>query len=196
MAIIAARLNKQFMDFDAIKEQSNSLYHQLHEIHVEFYRLWVKEILFTWRWWISVSMIILPWTLWIIIRRRESSDKLLYAGFFVMLVSSLMDAVGIAFNLWTYPINVFPLMPEFIPFDICVLPVATMLFLQFYPKVNSYIKGFIYAASACFIFQPISSWIGLHDHLAWKNYYSFPILFLIYLGANYMFKRNKFESLK
>lgn len=183
------------MEFNNIKEQSNNLYHSLSDIHVEFYELWVKNILFSWRWWISVSMIVLPWALWLIVRRKESSDRLLYVGFSVMLVSSLMDVVGIAFNLWTYPINVFPLMPEFIPFDICALPVATMLFLQYYPRINPYNKATLYAALGSFVFQPISLWIGLYCNISWKNYYSFPILFLIYLGANYMSSRNKFDSL-
>lgn len=184
------------MDINLIKEQANSLYHELHEIHIDFYKLWANDVLFTWRWWVSFSLIILPWSIWLIVRRRESTDRLLYAGFFVMLVSSYMDVVGIALELWTYPINVLPLMPEFIPFDISALPVATMLFLQYFPKISQYIKAAVYAALASFVFQPVSSWVGLYENIYWKYYYSFPILFVIYLGANYVFSRNRFAQLK
>ena len=184
------------MDFNAIKEQSNMLFRQLHETHIEFYKLWFNHILFTWRWWLSVSLIILPWTLWFLVRKKESTDRLLYAGFFVMLISSYMDVVGIAMNLWCYPINVLPLMPEFIHFDICALPVATMLVIQFFPTVSPLIKAIVYAAFASFIFQPINSWLGLYNNLAWKNYYSFPILIVIYLLSNYVATRSQFVKVK
>lgn len=184
------------MNFDAVKEQSNMLFRELHETHVKFYHLWYDHILFTWRWWLSVSLIVFPWTIWFLFRKKESTDRLLYAGFFVMVISSAMDMVGIAMNLWCYPINVFPLMPEFIPFDICALPVATMLVIQFYPTVNPLIKSIVYSACGSFIFQPINSWLGLYNAMAWKNYYSFPILIFIYLLANHIASQNNFAKIK
>ncbi len=184
------------MDFNAVKEQSNMLFTKLHETHVEFYKLWFSHVLFTWRWWLSVSLIVFPWTIWYFIRKKESTDRLLYAAFFVMIFSSSMDMVGIALNLWSYPVNVLPLMPEYIPYDICALPVATMLVIQFFPAVNPLIKSIAYSAFASFIFQPINSWLGLYDKMAWKNYYSFPILIVVYLIANHIASKNNFDKIE
>lgn len=74
----------------------------------------------------SVSLIVLPWSIWLLIRKRDSTDRLLYAGFFVMIISSTMDKIGISLKLWVYYINPFPLMTDYIPYDMCALPVATM----------------------------------------------------------------------
>jgi len=58
-----------------------------------------------------------------------------------MVISSSMDMVGIAINLWSYPINVFPL-PELVPYDISALAVATILLIQFFPTVNPMLKSY------------------------------------------------------
>jgi hypothetical protein len=183
------------MDWKTVTEKANQLFIELHQIHVDFYRLWASEVLLTWRWWIALGLIIIPWGVWFLVRKKESADRLLHAGFFVMLVSSSQDMIGIALGLWSYPVNVFPLMPEFIPFDISALPVATMLFIQFLPKLRPFYKAVIYSACGSFIFQPVMKFVGLYDNLGWKNYYSFPILIAIYLAANYISNKDRYGKI-
>jgi hypothetical protein len=183
------------MDWKTVTEQANQLFKELNSLHKDFYKLWASNVFLTWRWWIALSLIVIPWGLWFLLRKKESADRLMHAGFFVMLVSSSMDMVGIALGLWSYPANVFPLMPEFIPFDISALPVATMLLIQFFPKIIPFYKAVIYSACGSFIFQPFMKLVGLYDNLGWKNYYSFPFLFAIYLGANYMFNKDRYKKI-
>lgn len=183
------------MEWATIQEKANQLFLDLHNIHVDFYHLWSSDVFLTWRWWIAFGLIIIPWSLWFLVRKKESADRLMHAGFFVMLVSSSMDMIGIALGLWSYPANVFPLMPEFIPFDISSLPVVTMLFIQFFPKVKPFYKAVVYSAFASFVFQPFMSFVGLYDNLQWENYYSFPILIIIYLLANYFANKNRYAKL-
>jgi hypothetical protein len=56
-------------------------------------------------------------------------------------------------------------MPEFIPFDISALPVATMIFIQFFPKVKPIWKALVYSAAGTWIFQPLMKLVGLYDNL-------------------------------
>lgn len=184
------------MDWSTFEKQSHSIYEKLYDTHVEFYHLWVEQVLFTWRWWMAVALIVLPWLIWFFVRKKECTDRLLYAGFFVMIFSSALDMVGIALNLWYYPVNVFPIMPEFIPFDICALPVATMLCIQYFPNISPFIKAVIYASTGSFIFQPINKLTGLYRGEHWKDYYSAPIFIFIYLIANYISTKNKFDKIK
>ena len=184
------------MGFDALQKQSYSLYEKLHDTHIEYYYFWRDNILFTWRWWITLSLIILPWIIWILARKKESTDRLLYVAFFVMIISSALDTIGIAMDLWYYPINVFPLMPECIPFDLCALPVVTMLCIQYFPKVSPYIKAGVYSITSSFMFEPLNEWMGLYKRTHWEYYYSIPIMVLIYLCANNLALRDKFEKLK
>ena len=184
------------MKWSTILSKSNSLYEQLYNTHVEFFDFWKSNILFTWRWWIAVSFIVLPWIIWLFIRKKESTDRLLYVALFVMVFSSALDDIGLTMNLWHYPIMVFPLMPEFITFDISVLPVATMLFIQYFPRVSPYIKAVIYSVISSFIFEPLNVKLGFYVKTHWEYYYSVPIMIFIYLVANYLASTNKFAKLK
>ena len=150
------------MDWNTLLDKSNSLYEKLHNTHLEFFDFWKDNILFTWRWWIAVSFIVLPWVIWIFLRKKESTDRLLFVAFFVMVFASALDDIGLTMNLWNYPTIVFPLLPEFITFDISVLPVATMLCIQYFPKVSPYIKAVIYSATSSFIFEPLNVKLGLY----------------------------------
>lgn len=183
------------MDWTEVIKESNKLFEELHILHERFYDLWVSNVLFSWRWFIGISLIIIPWLVWFRIKRKESTDRLLYAGFSVMLMSSFLDVIGIALGLWSYPYNVFPLMPEFIPFDISALPVVTMIFIQLLPKLKPIWKALIYSAAGSFVFQPLMELAGLYNALNWKDYYSFPILVVIYLTANYFATRSRFNKL-
>ena len=184
------------MDWNTLLNKSDSLYEKLHHIHVEFFDFWKNNILFTWRWWIAVSFIILPWIIWLLVRKKESTDRLLYVALFVMVFSSALDDIGITMHLWNYPIMVFPLMPEFITFDVCVLPVATMLCIQYFPNVSPYIKAVIYSLTSSFMFEPLNVMLGMYVTIQWEYYYSVPIMIFIYLVANYLASNNKFAKLK
>jgi len=183
------------MDSTKVVEQANKLFEQLANLHKDFYELWAKNVFLSWRWFIGIGLIFLPWIVWLIIRKKQSTDRLLHAGFSVMLMASFLDIIGIAAGLWTYPYNVFPLMPEFIPFDISALPVATMVFIQLFPKIKPIYKAIVYAATGSFIFQPLMKWVNLYDNLQWQHYYSFPILIGIYMVANYVANKTKFDKL-
>lgn len=183
------------MDYKQIIDQSNQLFEQLVKLHQEFAKLWSGNVFLSLPWFIGISLIFGPWILWFIVRKKESADRLLYAGFFVMIVSSFQDVIGIALGLWTYPYNVFPLMPEFLPFDFSSLPVATMLFIQFFPKVKPIYKALVFAAVGSFIFQPFMVWVCLYDNLHWEHYYTFPILVGIYMAANYFTNGKRFEEI-
>lgn len=63
--------------------------------------VWYHNILFTWRWWLSLSFTIVPWVAWLVTRKKESTHRLLYAGLLSMLLASWFDVVGILFGLTT-----------------------------------------------------------------------------------------------
>src|SRR5665648_1295751 len=93
------------MNFNTVVEQSNILYLRFHETILKFNDLWYNHILFTWRWWLSVFLIVLPWIIWHFYRNKESSDRLLSAGLFVIIISSFLNITGISMNLWGNPVR-------------------------------------------------------------------------------------------
>ena len=184
------------MDWHTLKEAVLSLYDKLHLVQTEYFHLWRGSILFTWRWWLALAMLIIPWIVWFAVRKRESSGRLLCAGGIIASLSMLMDQAGVTMHLWTYPTTVAPMMPSFLPFDLSAVPVATMLFLQFFPRMKLFWKALIYAAGGT-LFDFISDSIGLsvQEGWGWSSIYTFLILFFMYLLAYRIAHMENFEPI-
>lgn len=152
-------------------------------------------MLFTWEWWLGLALIILPWLLWIKYRKKESSDRLLYAGFFVLIISSWLDYIGTTFGLWYYRILVVPTPPPYIIWDFCLMPVTVRFFIQVNPQIKPFTKSIMFAVLTAFIGEPIFSGLGFVVQKHWEHYYSFPIEIVIYLSAYYISKRKNFAEI-
>ncbi|EXX89725.1 hypothetical protein BG53_14715 [Paenibacillus darwinianus] len=175
-------------------KKTAELYDKISSIHHDKYQLWVEQALFTWQWWLSVLLTVLPWVLWIIFRRKESAFRVLLSGFFVTIISSWLDFIGISLGTWHYNYDVLPLLPSFSPWDFSTLPVLAMFMIQIKPKVNPFLKGALYGVISAFIGEPFFSWLDLYTPEQWKPYYSFPVFVAIYLGAHWLSERKGFEK--
>jgi hypothetical protein len=160
------------------------------------YDYWHAENLWTWRWWVLAVLTVAPWGLWFLIRKKESTGRLLCVAFFVSVVAIFLDIIGGGFELWAYTVRVIPIISSFIPWDISVMPVATMLFLQFFPKVNLFIKAGVYAFSGAFICEPVAVWLEIASEPHWSSFYSFPIILIIYLLSHAIFTSKSFKVIK
>lgn len=165
------------------------------ELNDEKIHIWLDYTLFSWRWWLGVALILLLIGLWIKFRKRESTDRLLYTGLFVAIFSSFLDMIGDFLGLWDYRYEVFPLTSNYLPWDLFLLPISMMFFIQVKPEINPVIKALIYSALVAFIGLPLLNWIGIYKPSHWRYIYSFPILIVIYLAASYIASRRKFEKL-
>src|SRR5665648_1146603 len=75
-------------------EHANDL---LHEANVILLKTWIEQIVFTWRWWLEVSISIISWVyFWFFLRKKPDTYRLICAGFFSMVVSTYLDTVGMA----------------------------------------------------------------------------------------------------
>ncbi|MDR3601255.1 MAG: hypothetical protein P4L49_12370 [Desulfosporosinus sp.] len=171
-------------------------YNLITQANIEMINLWLKYTLLSWQWWLGVGLTTVPWIVWLKFRRKESSNRLLFTGFFVIIISSWFDTLGILFGTWSYYYNVVPFSPAFIPWDVTLLPVALMFSLQITFGISLIIRAIIFSAFSSFIVEPFFVWIGFYNPKSWEYIYSFPILFLIYLVSNWFSKRSDFEKLK
>ncbi|WP_376738448.1 CBO0543 family protein [Priestia aryabhattai] len=113
----------------------------------------------------------------------------------VAIFSSFLDMIGDFLGLWDYRYEVFPLTSNYLPWDLFLLPIPVMFFIQVKPKIKPVIKALIYSALASFIGLPLLNWIGVYKPLHWRYIYSFPILVVIYIAASYIASKRKFEKL-
>lgn len=155
----------------------------------------MNAFLFTWQWWVALAMIIVPWIIWMIFRDRKSSARLFSAGLLVMIISEIMDAIGVSLGKWAYPVKVIPVATVSFSFRLSVLPVLVMLLLQFKPRFNPYIKAIFYGGVGAYVGLPLLAILDLYKKIDWSLTYSFFILTLMYLLSHWFSRRNSFEEI-
>lgn len=157
--------------------------------------IWRDYVLFSELWWLGVALSIIPWIFWYFIRKKESTDRLLYVALFVMVISLCLDVLGDQLGIWSYRYNVIPVLPTYLPWDITLMPLTVITIMQIKPKANPILKAIIFAIISSYLAEPIFDWLEIYNLKHWKYSYSVPIQFLIYLMAHYISKRNHFERL-
>jgi hypothetical protein len=166
---------------------------EIHKLIEQKVDIWSEHVLLSGLWWFGVALSIIPWILWFVYRKRESSDRILYAGFFVIIISLALDILGDQFNFWHYRYNVLPVVPTYFPWDITLMPVTVMFFLQIKPNANPWIKAFLFGLLSAYLAEPFFHWLGVYVPTKWKYTYSLPIQVVIYLIAHYLTRRDKFS---
>ncbi len=156
--------------------------------------LWFTDCFLTWQWWLSLALFVIPWVLWIKFRKKESTGRLLFAALIIIVISTHLDTIGVLLGIWSYNIDIILIFPCLVIFDLSLLPVATMFFLQYKPNFNPFIKAVIYSGIASFIFQPLFTWLRFYNPQYWRHYYSFPIFILLYLLAHFSINRGGFNK--
>lgn len=172
------------------------LNHSKHvELNRELIEIWQSEVLFTWRWWIGVLLTVITWLFWIKIRKRFSTQRLLTAGYFVMVISLTLDVLGVQIGLWSYRYEVIPYIPAFVPWDLALMPIVIMTLIQFFPAIRPMVKALLFGLLTSFVGEPVVVWLDMYKPISWKPLYSLPIYMLIYFVAHRMAIARSFEPI-
>ncbi|MFC4102549.1 CBO0543 family protein [Paenibacillus xanthanilyticus] len=168
---------------------------QISKLIKEKIEIWTDQVVFSNLWWMGVILSIIPWVIWILYRKKSSTDRLLYAGFFASLVAVALDLVGDQFGFWHYRFNVIPVVPTYLPWDFTLMPVTIIWLIQFKPSVSPYLKAAVFALLTSYVAEPFFKWLLVYNPVNWRYTYSVPIQFVLYLAAHYMSKRNEFDKI-
>ena len=156
---------------------------------------WLQYSLFTWRWWLGVLITIVPWVLWIYYRDKKSTSRLLFVGFFSMIIAFTINTIGTSFNLWFFEYKIIPVIQIFLPWDFTLIPISIMVLLQIKPNKFLFLKILFFASFSAFIAEPFFHWLKLFHLINWKYTYSFILYSILFLFCNFLIKRNDFELL-
>lgn len=77
-------------------------FHKLIDVNKEIFQEWKEHSFIMLNWWIGTLLLIIPLLQWLKFRKKESADRLQYAGLFVTLVSS-----NLVFLYFISPTNFF-----------------------------------------------------------------------------------------
>ncbi|WHY86187.1 CBO0543 family protein [Neobacillus novalis] len=156
----------------------------------------VDHFLFTWQWWFGIGLFVVPWIIWLLLRKRESTGRLLLAGFITIILALIIDLIAVEVGLWRYPMKFSPVAPMLLlPYHFSLVPVAIMFVLQIKPKANSLLKGAIFAALAAFGAMKFFVWIHFYDPKDWLSIYDFCIYLFLFYVAYWFSKIGGYESL-
>ncbi|WP_318503823.1 CBO0543 family protein [Bacillus sp. T3] len=177
-------------------EKVGEFYQDVTKANHDFLKYWMDHTLFHWDFWLSLIVFtILPIIFWIKIRKKNSSNRLLFSGMFVIIVSSWCDFLGVQYGKWYYTGKVLPSIPSYLPWDWVLLPIFVMTLIQIKPNISPIIKGLIFASINTFIGEPLFIWLGFYVLKDWHIFYSFPIYFVIFLLAYRLSKVKNFEPI-
>lgn len=165
------------------------------DLIMRIFDLWAQEIVFTWRWWLGVILTVLTWLFWMRFHNKESRNRLLTAGFFVMALSVSLDAIGVQVGLWSYRYEVLPFIPAYVPYDLALMPVVVMLLIQFKPEYSAFKKSIAFGLLSAFVGEPFIVFLDIYKPLEWQFVYSLPIYMMIFLIAHWLTFSNKYQKM-
>ncbi len=143
---------------------------------------WMNVELFSFQWWFLAILMIVPWIIWWRLIDKKRLQEILLYGFFVIVLSTILDDIGSHILLWDYHINLTPLVHQLGPINLSVLPISLMAIYQYCSTWKSFfIWNIFLAAGGSFIVEPLFKWMDIYEPLKWKYFFSFPIYILIAL---------------
>ena len=151
---------------------------------------WLGQDLGSWRWWILLIVLILPWLIWYHYADKKKLHELMLFGTLMTIVSITLDELGFVLSFWTYPVDVIPMFPRLTSADYTAIPVIHMLIYQYFPTQKSFFWAIIAKATVfSFIVEPLVVQLGFYQLLDWNYSYSFPIYIIMGLSLRWVVKR-------
>jgi hypothetical protein len=159
-------------------------------------QLWYDEIFLSFSWWVSILVFIIPWVIWIMFRKRESSLRLFYCGLVLIFLNSTLESIGNPYGWWNFTPSLPYINSFYLPTSLSSVPVLGMLILQFCKKWSPFTQAIIYSLIISFVSRPFLSWTHVYfQDSKWEYYYFLPIYFFFYLIAYYFSTRNQYSTL-
>jgi hypothetical protein len=162
----------------------------------KYFSFWKEHTFLHWDWWVSLGLVIIPWVIWWKLRNKDTTARFMFANFFVIIICSWLDFIGVVLGLWYYTGKVIPTIPSYLPWDFCLFPISMTLLMQFRPNISPLTKAILYSAFVSFLAEPLFDLLGFYTMLKWEYIYSFPIYIIIYLCSDWISKRKSFGTIK
>ncbi|PLT34073.1 CBO0543 family protein [Bacillus sp. V5-8f] len=148
---------------------------------------WLEYEVFTWQWWMLVVFLIMPWIIWFFLVKRDHIIQTFLFGMFILIITKLFDVIGLQYGLWEYPIQLLPIIPRGLPFDMSMVPVAFMLLYQYFNTWKTYlIAQILMAVLYAFIGETFSEWVQVVSYIRWNYIFSFFYYILVGVGTRFI----------
>ena len=171
-----------------------TVFSKYHDANQALIKSWYEIIFLTPRWWGGLVLGIIPWYVWWKFHNKNQTGDLLRGGLLMAVWALVLDSIGLQLGLWIYPYDVFPFIPGYIPWDLTILPVTTMLLIEIRPNWSPIKKAFIYAGLSALVGETLADFFQLYYPLKWHSFFSMPIYFLLYFLCDRFARSKTFTS--
>jgi len=180
------------MDKFEILEKINRLERESYRLEVEG---WLNNDLFSWHWWVLVAFFIIPWILWIKFADRTKILESLLFGALIIIITVLLDEIGVEIGFWRYPTQLLPFTPRAFAFDMAMVPVAFMFLYQYFQTWTSFSMALLVMSILfAFVGEPFSVWAELVQYMKWKYIYSFVYYMLVGLSIRWIIVKLRIDT--
>lgn len=135
---------------------------------------WLEHGFGSWRWWLLLILLIIPWFIWYKIADKKKLAELVMFSLIIMVFTITLDELGFVLSLWYYPIEVIPMFPRLTSIDYTMLPIIFALLYQYFPTWKSFFWALVALSGVfSFIAEPIIIYLGFYVLIKWAHPYSF-----------------------
>ncbi len=159
---------------------------QLLEVEKDFYQTlqtyWRQHNYLQPKWWFIISLSALSPIAWFFLIDKKRITEITCFGLFYGTAASILDSIGSNALFWIYPVRITPyIYPQFYPYDVGIVIIPFMIAYQRWQQdfKKFFLASGVLAAFLAFIAEPTMEVLGIYKELIWKNYYSFPIYWLL-----------------
>ncbi|UOR12552.1 CBO0543 family protein [Halobacillus amylolyticus] len=131
-----------------------------------------EEILFSYQWWILITITVTLWVLWAVLVDKKRLKSILIVGFITSQLAIILDDIGVSLALWTYPYKVIYFTSRLNTVDITIIPVTYMLLYQYFRSWKSYLIVLaLFCLFAAFVAEPIFVKLSMYKLLSWWEFW-------------------------
>ncbi|WP_186577192.1 CBO0543 family protein [Aquibacillus kalidii] len=165
---------------------------EIRDLQIDY---WFSETVFTFNWWLLAISSIVVFVVWIIVLDKKRIIEIAAFGLLVGTTTFILDSIGVALVLWSYPDRVIPILPPIAEIHKIHLPITYMIIYQYFSTWRSYLVSVVIASfTFSFILEPLTVWLDIYKIYHWEYIYSFPLYILIgFILRAIMLKARKME---
>ncbi len=141
---------------------------------------WLGKDLGSWRWWVLVALIIVPWFVWYKLADKKRLVELVMFGLIVMVFTITLDELGFSLSLWSYPVDVIWIFPRLTSVDYTAVPIIFMLLYQYFSTWKSFFWALVALSTLfSFVLEPSIVYFEFYILIKWSYLYSFNIYIIM-----------------
>ncbi len=165
------------------------LYEQEREIVQSSIQKWVVEEVFSFGWFVVLSVLIVAYVIWLkLVDRKRGTELLLLGSLEAVAKVIVLIILGNVLGLYHYNIRLLPINVNIFITSVTVSPIVVMLVQQY----KSSWKGFLLWSAIGFAFMnfvifPIYILLGIVEFHNWNVFYHFLVIYAGSIGVRVVF---------